>query len=51
MSNYIIILVLFSLLTGCISKNIPPADIYTISPEWSNKGVEVEREKKVSSYY
>lgn len=46
MSNRIIILVLFSLLTGCITKKNPPADIYTISPEWSNKGVRVEREKK-----
>ena len=46
MSNSLIILVLFSLLTGCITKKNPPADIYTISPEWSNKGVRVEREKK-----
>ena len=44
--NNIITLVLFSLLTGCIGTNNPPADIYTISPEWRNKSLQVEREKK-----
>lgn len=42
----IIIMLLFSLLAGCITKNNPPADIYTISPEWNNTSLQVQQEKK-----
>lgn len=27
---------LFCLLTACISQSLPPANVYTISPEWDN---------------
>ena len=46
--NKIIILVLFTLLIGCIGTNNPPADIYTISPEWSNKSLQADGEIKSS---
>jgi cholesterol transport system auxiliary component len=46
--NKIIFLGLFSLLIGCMGTNNPPADIYTISPEWSNKSLQFEGEKKSS---
>lgn len=45
MRNRIITLALFSLLTGCITNNNPPADIYTISPDWNNKSVHIECDK------
>jgi len=43
-SSYII-LVLFCLLAGCATENIPPADIYTISPDWSDSRTQVQRKK------
>jgi len=40
------IFVLFCLLAGCATKSVPPADIYTISPEWGDSKAQAEREKK-----
>ena len=45
-NSFYIIFVLFCLLAGCMTKNLAPADIYTISPEWGGKRTRMEREKK-----
>jgi len=44
-----IIFVLFCLLAGCVSKTVPPASIYTISPEWDSSRAQEETEKKNST--
>jgi len=38
--------VLFCLLAGCATKSVPPASIYTISPEWSDMSIQAEGGKK-----
>lgn len=43
-SSYII-LVLFCLLVGCATKNSPPTDIYTLSPNWNDNRTQVKRKK------
>jgi len=45
MNANIKILLLISLLPGCIGKNIPPADIYTLSPDWNKPSLQVAEEK------
>jgi len=47
MSNRIIILVLSTLLTACIS-NHPASDIYTLSPKWDNNSLQVKSAEKTS---
>jgi len=47
MNNRIIILVLSTLLTACISNN-PASDIYTLSPEWDNHNLQVNTAEKTS---
>ena len=37
---------LCSLLTGCMGKSVPPADIYTISGQWEGSGTSAWDEKK-----
>ena len=43
-----LILLLFCLLAGCVTKSVIPADIYTISPEWGDSRAHAKREKKSS---
>jgi len=43
------IFVLFCLLAGCATKSIPPASIYTISPEWDSSRAQEETGKKNST--
>jgi len=45
-NSFYMIFVLFCLLAGCATKSVPPADIYTISPEWGDSRAQAEREKK-----
>jgi len=45
-NSFYMIFVLFCLLAGCMTKSIAPANIYTISPEWSDSRARAEREKK-----
>jgi cholesterol transport system auxiliary component len=45
-NNVYLILVFSCLLTGCLTKTDPPADVYTISPEWNNHRTQVDRQKK-----
>ena len=40
------IFVLFCLLVGCVTKTVPPASIYTISPEWDSSRAQGETGKK-----
>ena len=47
-NNVYMVLVLISLLPGCLLKTNPPADIYTISPRWNNKDTQIEQQKKSS---
>jgi len=47
-NNVYMILVLISLLPGCLIKTNPPADIYTISPRWNNNDIQIEPQKKSS---
>ncbi len=42
------IFILFCLLAGCATKTVPPASIYTISPEWDSNSAQEETEKKNS---
>lgn len=44
-NKFYIILVSFLLLSGCIRNNVPPADIYTLSPKWSDirTGTEIKK--------
>ncbi len=47
MSNrFYSIFVLCCVLAGCVTKEIPPDAIYTISPEWESSRNQVEREEK-----
>ena len=41
-NNACIPLVFLCLLTGCVTETIPPADIYTILPEWGNSKTQTE---------
>ena len=43
------IFILFCLLAGCATKTVPPADIYTISPEWDSNSAQEETENKNST--
>ena len=43
-----VIFVLLCLLAGCVSKSVPPASIYTISPEWDSSRAQEETGKKNS---
>ena len=45
-NSFYMIFVLFCLLAGCAAKNVAPADIYTISPEWGNPETRAEKEEK-----
>ncbi|MBL0712250.1 MAG: membrane integrity-associated transporter subunit PqiC [Desulfosarcina sp.] len=45
-NSFYMIFVLFCLLAGCMTQSIAPANIYTISPEWSDSRAQAEREKK-----
>jgi len=45
-NSFFVILPLLCLLVGCATKNVPPAFIYTISPEWRDNRAPAEREKK-----
>jgi len=38
----------FILLAGCLTKTVPPASIYTISPEWDSSRTQEETGKKNS---
>lgn len=40
------LVVLCCLLTGCMGKNVPPADTYTISPDWEKRSNQEWVEKK-----
>jgi cholesterol transport system auxiliary component len=47
-NNCFMLVVLCCLLAGCMGKNVPPADTYTISPDWeksSNQGRMKMKEK------
>ena len=43
------IVIFFCLFAGCATKNVPPASIYTISPEWDSSRAQEETEKKNST--
>jgi len=45
---YMVFVLTCILLAGCATKSVPPAHIYTISPEWGDSRAQVEREKKSS---
>jgi len=45
-NSFFMIFILFCLLAGCVTKSVPPANIYTISPEWGGSRALSEREKK-----
>ncbi len=45
-NNCFLIVTLCCLLAGCASKNIPSADIYTISPDWEKNSNQDRIEKK-----
>ena len=47
-NSFYMIFILFCLLAGCMTKSVPPADIYTIPPEWGDRKAQAEREKKSS---
>ena len=47
-NSFYMIFVLFFLLAGCVTKSVPPAHIYTISPERGDSRAPAEREKKCS---
>ena len=48
-SSCSMIFVFFCLLAGCTTKSVPPADIYTISPEWESSRAQKETENKNST--
>ncbi|MDL1964969.1 MAG: ABC-type transport auxiliary lipoprotein family protein [Deltaproteobacteria bacterium] len=43
------IFIFFCLLAGCATKSVPPASIYTISPEWDSTRAQEETGKKNST--
>jgi cholesterol transport system auxiliary component len=45
-NNCFMLVVLCCLLTGCMGKNVPPADTYTISPDWEKRSNQDWIEKK-----
>ncbi|MCK5122356.1 MAG: hypothetical protein GQ532_19030 [Methylomarinum sp.] len=44
-NNFYTPLVLLFMLTGCAINNVPPADIYTLSPKWNDTKVRTESKK------
>jgi cholesterol transport system auxiliary component len=46
---YAVFVLLCILIAGCVIKTVPPADIYTISPEWDSSKAQEETEKKNST--
>jgi cholesterol transport system auxiliary component len=45
-NNCFMLVVLCCLLTGCMGKNVPPTDTYTISPDWEKRSNQDWIEKK-----
>jgi cholesterol transport system auxiliary component len=45
-NSFRLIFVLLCLLAGCATKSVPPAHIYTISPEWGDISIQAEGGKK-----
>ena len=45
-NSFSMILVLLCLLVGCVTKSVPPAHIYTISPEWGESSARAEGGEK-----